>query len=240
MDVFHNSAARCHIPRCSNGPQDDIGKQITDIIMEQTTSTRIIWVHGAAGTSEVAQYIADSCLKLDIRPSTFFFGEVTEKCFSSFIPTIAYQLCLHFPDSRKLVAQAIDDDPAILSRSPLDQLNALIISPFNTLRESRSSENSSPRLVVIVDAIHRCSAAHQRLLIQAISSAAEHFAFPATFLIFSKPTAHIKLAFREYVNTLPIGDIKIRRGGPFKPLIRGIASISRSILLFRCFTSSFL
>ncbi|KJA18534.1 hypothetical protein HYPSUDRAFT_955673 [Hypholoma sublateritium FD-334 SS-4] len=229
MDAFHNSAARCHLPRCSNRPHEEVLKQIIEPIKAQTISTRITWVHGAVGTSEMAQYVADSCVTSDIRPSTFFFGEVTEKCFSSFIPTIAYQLCLRFPDSRKLVAQAIDDDPAILSRSPLDQLDALIISPFTTLRHLWNSDNPNPRLVVIIDAIHRCSAAHQRLLIQAISSAAEHFAFPATFVIFSKPTTHIKLAFMEYANTIPVVDIKIQRGGPFKPLVRNLASLCRSV-----------
>ena len=224
---------RYSLPKKLVESQENIGAEVTKLITEQTTSARIIWIHGASGSSEIAQYIADYCSKTHIPPTSFFFAKTNEDDFSSFIPTIAYQLCLIFPQTRTLVSQAIDDDPAILSRSPLAQLEALIISPFTNIRRSWLPDSPTPRVVVIVDAIHRCNSAHQKLLIQTISSMAEHFAFPATFLIFNKPTKHIELAFQESANIQPIV-MEIRTEARFKRILRRFILKSRTIFFFHC------
>lgn len=237
-DAFHNSAVR-YYPRTSlSGPREDVSKQVIKLITEQTTSARIIRIQGASGSSEIAQYISDHFSESDLPPTSFFFQKTNKEHFSSFIPTIAYQLCLIFPESRSLVSQAIDNDPAILSRSPLAQLEALIISPFTDVRRSWIPDGPTPQVVVIVDAIHGCNSAHQKLLIQTILSMAEHFAFLATFLILNKPTKQIDLAFYENATTNPIV-IEIRSEGHFKRLARKYIPRSRTVIFFHFLSALF-
>ncbi len=88
-------------------------------------------------------------------------------------------------------------DPAILSRSPLSQLRELIIIPLTRLVQSQKFSRTQHRPVIILDAIHKFEATHQRHITYAILAAAKQIPLPATFMVFSKPSVDINAVFRS-------------------------------------------
>lgn len=196
MNVLHDSASRCNAPRCVVGEHERVRAKIMDTLENEAEAQRVIWVHGPSDTSCIAQSIADACASLNIHPATFFFTTAADEQYALLIPTLAYQLCLLVPEARPIIGQAIDDDPAILSRSPIIQLRNLILHPLNESLHPHLQE-SPPRLVIIVDAMDNCSSAQQQVLVEVIVTAAENVPLPVKFLMFSKRSLHMQRALVE-------------------------------------------
>lgn len=165
-----------------------------DALGDEAWTQRVIWIHGPSHSSHISQSIADACARTNIHPVTFFFTKATDEQYALFIPTIAFQLCLLFPEARPFVGKAIDDDPSILSRSPIVQLRDLILLPLTRSLKSHNLQELPLRLVVIVDAMDNCSSAQQQILVEAILTAAKHIMLPITFLIFGKRLSDIQSA----------------------------------------------
>ena len=220
--AFHNSAERYDVPLSVRSEHKTTQTDITSIInlKEDTPSSRIVWVNGPSATSYIAQNIADSC----ISPVTFFFRQSEDAIhplYATFIPTIAYQLCLLVPGARTLVSDAIERDPAILSRSVSDQLRELILVPFASLQKSQSDfpENLSHPVVIIVDCIHYCSVEHQQVVIHALLDIIANLAYPTTLVLASAPNSEIALALnygktseRLTIITIPTSSSSSARG----------------------------
>ena len=199
MNFFHNSASRGNASRSTDIKHEFVKAKLMSIIMEDDTVRRVVWIHGSSHTSEIAQSITDLCAQSNIQPTSFFGEAITsgiDEHYSLFIPIIAYQFCLLIPEARLLVGQAVECDPAILSRSPLDQVRDLIIIPLTRLVQSQKFLQIHHRPVIILDAIHKFAGKHQRHITYAILAAADQIPLPATFMVFSKPSGDINAAFR--------------------------------------------
>jgi len=84
----------------------------------------------------------------------FFFNRDVVGCdnMDQLFSTLAYQLAINIPGMREHIEQAMMDDPALLMRSAVTQLQKLIIIPFKLLPTPRS--NSC--LILIIDGLDEC------------------------------------------------------------------------------------
>ena len=199
--MLHDSASRCAAPRCVSGQYEHVRLKIIDTLEDEANARRIIWVHGPSDTSLIAQSITEACVSSNIQFATFFFTTAAEEQYALFVPTLTYQLCLLIHGARSIVGQVIDNDPAILSRSPIIQLRDLILLPMKQLLQPHSQE-PTPRLVIIVDAIDKCSATQQQVIAEVIAKTVENVPFPITLMLFSKRSSHIQRTFAEVLGPM--------------------------------------
>ncbi|KAF5613093.1 hypothetical protein F25303_14271 [Fusarium sp. NRRL 25303] len=178
---------------CLEGTQRAILTEIHEWA-EDPTAEMVFWLHGLAGTgkSTVALTVADALkqrrpftkgIDAPVRPflgASFFFkqGDVSRNNIQAFFPTIAACLAEVFPDFKTLFAKAIEENLAIGTKAPQQQLETLIAKSFSTLDE----QSLVPlRLIIIVDALDECLSRSEALC----------------FLITSRTENHILNSFEQ-------------------------------------------
>ncbi|KAF5718821.1 wd40 repeat protein [Fusarium mundagurra] len=135
---------------CLEGTQRAILTEIHEWA-EDPTAAMIFWLHGLAGTgkSTVALTVANALKRR--RPFTrgidaperaflgasFFFkqSDASRNSIQAFVPTVTICLAEVFSDFKSLVAKAIENNSAIGTKTPQQQLETLIAKPFSVLDE---------------------------------------------------------------------------------------------------------
>jgi hypothetical protein len=116
------------------------------------------------------------------------------------VATLVYQLVISIPEIRAHVLVALEQDPALFSRSIEAQIEALIVKPLNTVATDETLSPillSRPRLIIL-DGLDECrTTSAQTHILNALSTAIKHFHIPLFFLIASRPEQHIHEAFND-------------------------------------------
>ncbi|KIL56410.1 hypothetical protein M378DRAFT_17102 [Amanita muscaria Koide BX008] len=107
------------------------------------------------GKSTVAYTVASRAANLNLLGASFFFSrdKSDRKNAKKFFTTIAYRLCLY----NKTFAEAIgnvlqtDDGSAAITKSPQEQLQALIVDPLQSIVQSHARP-----ILIVVDALDEC------------------------------------------------------------------------------------
>jgi hypothetical protein len=98
--------------------------------------------------------------------------------------TIAFQIAMCLPALRRKIGQAIEDDPTIYQKSPMRQLQTLIIDSFSPLEgkvENAPSTTSNPFFVVI-DGLDECQMhAEQRDVLCSVANIIATHHLPSDF-----------------------------------------------------------
>lgn len=153
---------------CLEGTQCRILSDIRDWA-ENPAGEVIFWLHGMAGTGKtsVALTVANALnqrtpfTKGTNAPATaflgasFFFkqGDATRNSTKAFFPTLARCLADVFLDFKSLIASSINENLAIGTKAPPQQLEHLIARPLSSL----DGQTFLPiRLVIVVDALDEC------------------------------------------------------------------------------------
>ncbi|EIW80758.1 hypothetical protein CONPUDRAFT_166178 [Coniophora puteana RWD-64-598 SS2] len=167
---------------------------------------KIVWLSGESGCgkSTVAHTLAEELRRADKLAGTFFFSRKHTKrsTFDHVILTLAYQLGLHHPQAREVIAKAISDDPSLLSteRSHRDQLEALVIAPLKELAFIWK-ERSQTGMSIILDALDEGTASGVEHLLPFISLLAcllRDNGIPIVNIILtSRPLPHIGAVMNE-------------------------------------------
>ncbi|KAJ3563315.1 hypothetical protein NP233_g9015 [Leucocoprinus birnbaumii] len=123
-----------------------------------------------------AQGLEDS-----VAASFFFSQELHLDSPETFIPTLAYQLAIHFPAYRPIIATTLRHNPALLTKTLKTQFHELIKRPFQELL-GRGEPIGSRRLI-IVGALDECVAGRE--LLRLLS--AETAALPFQWIILGTP-----------------------------------------------------
>ena len=115
--------------------------------------------------------------------------------------TLAHQISLSIPETRRYIAQAVESDPSVFSGSLEIQLQTLIVNPllqaYSTLGDKRPGKKWA-RLVVI-DGLDECQNANvQRYIVRILSTALIHRKLPLFILVASRPEAPIRDSFNSY------------------------------------------
>jgi len=152
----------------------------------------ILWIYGAAGAgkSAIAQTIAEMCEKEGILLGAFFFSRTSpgRSEGNRLIPTLAYQMAVNVPETRRHIERAFRTNPLVFSQNMEFQRDILISQP---LKKAISRKLSTSRQVLIIDGLDECSdlKVHSQILTVLTSLAKEHPNL--RILVASRPEYHI-------------------------------------------------
>ena len=178
---------------------------ITNWIEDGRRDYGMMWMYGPGGSgkSSISQSVSQLCDERGTLAASFFFqkgipGLNTEK---HFMATIAHQISISIPETRRYIAQAVESDPSVFSGSLEAQLQTLIVNPllqaYGALGEMRGRRKWA-RLVVI-DGLDECQGANvQRYIVRILSTALIHRKVPLFILVSSRPEPPIRDSFNSY------------------------------------------
>ncbi|KAJ7436898.1 hypothetical protein B0H11DRAFT_1885693 [Mycena galericulata] len=217
-DALHDSAARYPQPKChpetrtkllndlwdwacGSEPQrnyisSDSGSQNCDWTAERPPSSKILWLHGPAGSGKSA--IAQSfCQRLQAEGSlggSFFFSrnDLLSGNGNRLFLTIAYQLALLLPELKRTILRSVENDPSIIHKSISTQLHKMIIEPC--LEQPTVTGN----LVIVIDGLDECEGQDiQREILRLAGYAVHQKRLQLRFFVASRPEPHIKEMFND-------------------------------------------
>jgi len=203
--AFHNSDERYDPPKCHPRTRRAVLKKIMDWVKDPNKVALLLWLYGPAGAgkSAIAQTIAELLEEAGLLAAAFFFSrnaaERNDK--TRLVATLVYQLVISIPEIGVHVLEAVEQDPALFSRSSQAQIQALIIKPLNAVATDETLAPillSRPRLIIL-DGLDECrTTSSQTHILNALSTAAKHLHIPLSFLIASRPEQHIRQAFNDH------------------------------------------
>jgi hypothetical protein len=124
----------------------------------------------------------------------FFFKRKVLKCDKKgfLFATLAYQLAINVGGMREYINKAMEDNPALPTRSAAIQLEQLILKPFMRLPIPR------PSPVIIIDGLDECDGSEaQRDILSLISQASSTPEITIRFIIASRPEYQITQMFNK-------------------------------------------
>ncbi|KAF9550936.1 hypothetical protein CPC08DRAFT_320964 [Agrocybe pediades] len=204
--AFHNSGRKHDEPKCQPGTANAILALIRNWVEDGRRDYGIMWMYGPGGSgkSAISQSVSQMSDERGTLAASFFFqkgipGLNTEK---HFMATIAHQISISIPETRRFIAQAVESDPAVFSSSLEAQLQTLIVNPllqaYSALGDMRNVRRKWARLVVI-DGLDECQGANvQRYIVRILSTALIHRKVPLFILVSSRPEAPIRDSFNSY------------------------------------------
>jgi len=206
--AFYDYGHQFDVPRCHENTRVAVLEKIgdwVDLVIEITAF--IMWLYGAAGAgkSAIARTMAEKLHGRQQLLATFFFSrqDSSRNHIKSVIATLAYNIALSVPESRPLIVATIENDPHILSRPFLHQLEQLILGPLHQL----SRQGVVYPTVIVIDGLDECLNHEERItLLHAISTAAGQDSGALKFLITSRPEVPIARVF----NATPVVEVSAR------------------------------
>ncbi|KAF8184234.1 hypothetical protein BJ912DRAFT_975450 [Pholiota molesta] len=204
--AFHDSGRKYDPPKCQSRTRTAILSMITNWLNDDQRDCGMLWIYGPGGSgkSAIAQTISQLCYERGMLAASFFFakgipGLNTEK---HLMATIAHQISLSIPETRRYIAQAVESDPSVFSGTLETQLNTLIVNPllqaYAALGDKRGVAKRWARLIVI-DGLDECQGANvQRYIVRILSTALIHRKVPLFILVSSRPDPPIRDSFNSY------------------------------------------
>ena len=165
----------------------------------------MLWIYGPGGSgkSSIAQSISQFCDERGWLAASFFFARAivglnTEK---HFMATIAHQISVSIPDTRRYIAQAVESDPSVFSGSLETQLQVLIVNPLLQAYAALGDKRGSKRWarLIVIDGLDECQGANvQRYIVRILSTALIHLKVPLFILVSSRPEPPIRDSYNSY------------------------------------------
>jgi hypothetical protein len=202
--AFHNSAERYDPPKCHPHTREAVLTKIMDWVKDADKVALFLWLYGPAGAgkSAIAQTIAELLEEVGLLAAAFFFSRnaAGRNDKTPLVATLVYQLIISIPEIRAHVLAALEQDPALFSRSIEAQIQALIVKPLNAVANDETLAPTllfRPRLIVL-DGLDECrTTSSQTHILNALSTATKHLHISLCFLIASRPEQHIREAFND-------------------------------------------
>ncbi|KAG7093037.1 hypothetical protein E1B28_009331 [Marasmius oreades] len=198
FNALHDAEARYPQPNILAGTREEIIGKLTHWCEDDSKSSRVYWVNGAAGVgkSAIAQALCEKYTQTGKLAAAFFFSrnDSSRDKLDPFVATIAHQLatCKAFKSLiTPLIEHVIHSTPGILHKNLEDQFKMLIQEPCAQVDPRNWAQ--LPRLVIL-DGVDECIDVNsQKRLLQMIQNATP--TLPLDFLILSRPESHISDTF---------------------------------------------
>ncbi|KAG7093048.1 hypothetical protein E1B28_009342 [Marasmius oreades] len=194
FSALHDAKARYPQPNVLHGTREEIIGKLSSWCEDDSKSSRVYWVNGAAGVgkSAIAQALSEKYTQTGQLAAAFFFSrnDSSRDKLDPFVATIAHQLAT-CKALKPLIAPPIDhvirSTPGIQEKNWEDQFRMLIQEPCAQVDPRYWAQ--LPRLVII-DGVDECiDMDSQKRLLRMIQNATP--TLPLDFLIFSRPELHI-------------------------------------------------
>ncbi|KAJ3531387.1 hypothetical protein NMY22_g8174 [Coprinellus aureogranulatus] len=165
-NALYDSSARFDPPKCDPDTRVGILDEIMGWMRDREGPTRILCLTGAAGAGKSAlqQTIAERCAHEKILASTFFFAtsDYTRNNISKLVPTMAYQMALTNIRFRRLLVDAVIEDPLVFERALRTQFDSLIARPWMEFQAGRGEEVDSFPYIALLDGLDECLDVHRQ------------------------------------------------------------------------------
>jgi hypothetical protein len=156
IPAVHNFIARGETG-CRVGTREGVIGRIVDWTATKGPEARMLWLNGPAGVGKtaIAKTVAERLSKQNKLAATFFFSRNTPGCNDAgrVITTLAWQLAMSIPETKKHIVKALADDSSLPSKSIREQFNHLIAEPLRKTAETATSS----RITMIIDGVDECS-----------------------------------------------------------------------------------
>ncbi|KAF7712143.1 Uncharacterized protein PECH_004203, partial [Penicillium ucsense] len=184
--------------QCLQGTRTELLQQIMEWAMSPSQKC-IFWLKGMAGTgkSTISRTVARSLTDTNHLGASFFFkrGEGDRGNAKKFFPTLTRQLMLRISELRSGVHKALHDDPDIMSKSPREQFEKLLLQPLLALDQLGREPQTA---VIVVDALDECEHDQDvRNIIRLLSLLQKAKSVRLRIFLTSRPELPISLGFSE-------------------------------------------
>ncbi|KAG9046844.1 hypothetical protein FS837_003552 [Tulasnella sp. UAMH 9824] len=193
----YDSQSRGDARGCFEGTRKNTLNEIYDWINSQDPNTPpIFWLCGLAGIgkSTIAHTIAAEEEEKHRLGASFFFSrdEADRRNPLLVYPSIAYQLAVFNPDLKRLVAEALEQDPDVGLAVMRKQFQKLIAEPL------AAWESNKTTLVIVMDALDECypESGAEEILVR-WAAELRRLPVPLKILITSRPELHIRAKFQS-------------------------------------------
>jgi hypothetical protein len=196
--AFHDSDELSDEPKCHPNTRVAVLDDIMKWVESETQDDFIMWLFGPAGAgkSAIAKKIAELAAERGLLIGAFFFSRTspTRNIKDRLIATLAYQMTVSIPDTRALVEDAIQRDPAIFNKNLRIQIESLLIKPF----QSVSTQTIPCPKLIIIDGLEECSNSQAQVyILDAISRSFSKHKLPIICLVVSRPESDIMDSFNR-------------------------------------------
>ncbi|KAF8151694.1 hypothetical protein B0H34DRAFT_775575, partial [Crassisporium funariophilum] len=200
--ALHNSGEFLDQPRCHPDTRVAVLEAIMAWVENLERESSTMWLHGPAGAgkSAIARSIAEQCAALNLLIASFFFSRLADGRNNTerLISTIAYQLAQNIPETRPHIERVVENDPAIFSKSLVDQIQALIVRPLQSASVDSLSRNPPLPYLIIIDGLDECHDAEAqihvlRLLANLVQQ--RQCGIRLAVLVVSRPEKHLRASF---------------------------------------------
>ncbi|OJJ98902.1 hypothetical protein ASPACDRAFT_121692 [Aspergillus aculeatus ATCC 16872] len=149
FDSFINQHEDFCLPDTRTGLLDEVS------MWARSKGSFIFWLNGMAGTgkSTIARTVARFFQEQGLLGATFFFkrGEADRGNSKRFISTVTKQLVNEYPELKKEVLHAVENNPEIMTKSLNIQFEKLFYQPLTKLQP-----HPTPTIIIVVDALDEC------------------------------------------------------------------------------------
>jgi nucleoside-triphosphatase THEP1 len=194
--AFHDSDELYDEPKCHPNTRVAVLNDIMKWVQSEAEDDFIMWLFGSAGAgkSAIAKKIAELAAEKGLLIGTFFFSRrsSTRNIKDRLIATLAYQMTVSMPDTRTLIEEAIERDPAIFHKHLQVQIESLLIKPFQTVSRQTIP---CPKLIII-DGLDECNDSQAQVsILDALSRSFSKHKSPIICLVASRPETDILASF---------------------------------------------
>jgi hypothetical protein len=191
-----NSSDKRHDPLCLPNTRVSVLEQIT-AWADRRDERCIFWVNGVAGTgkSTIARTVARKYDDQKRLGASFFFsrggGDVNHA--GKFFTSIAVQLASKSFSLKRYICEAIKVNSGVVSQTPRDQWNQLILEPLSKLE----ADSLQSPLILVVDALDECEGENDiREIIHLLAKVKSLETIQLRVLVTSRPEIPIRPSFR--------------------------------------------
>ncbi|KAF8990215.1 P-loop containing nucleoside triphosphate hydrolase protein, partial [Cyathus striatus] len=214
MDATHRSTNRLSPPIfCHPETRAEVLNDIMSWVNSKDQKNNIMWLHGPPGTGKttIARTIAEKCDKEKKLLASFFFSRTAPGLghddAKKLVPTIACQMMIGIPATKRSVMIKLKYKPAFLALSMEKQMTMLVEEPLRSnicIWDMKTvSDEDFPNLVII-DGLDECK--DPKVQTRIIDMLASCRALNVRFLIVSRP----ELEIRNVFNPLNVNSSLIR------------------------------
>ncbi|KAJ7095629.1 hypothetical protein C8R44DRAFT_718215, partial [Mycena epipterygia] len=192
LEALYDSADSFPQPRCHPETRTQMLEDLSGWAMNNDPNRSIRWLHGPAGAgkSAIMQTLSRRLHHGGYLGGSFFFkrGHTNRGNAKVLFATLAYQLALYNANLKRLISQAVEDDPSIVGRQMDVQLHKLIAEPCQLLTDAP--------VILLIDGLDECESeqVQQRVLL-AIGNTVRQYPLAFRFLIASRPEAYLRETF---------------------------------------------
>lgn len=159
------------------------------------TPSHVLWINGLAGTGKttIACTIAEKHARRGTLGANFFCSGSDAECSdpNMVFVTISRQLCHHHEPFKAKVAEALREQPDILTAGPLRQFEELILRPL------QGCNGAFPTCIIILDALDECRDTGMISTILSILARFVQHLTPFIFIITSRPEPRVAALFER-------------------------------------------